>query len=79
MNDRTAGLTLFDVAIFFDDGLFEVGAWGKTKEQAYGLALQDARMACATRRAYLGKVIDWTATPKKKQPSQPQEQEHGTE
>lgn len=59
---RTAGMTLYNVTIEFDDGTYKVKAWSNDETHAKHLALLDARMATPAHPCYSGKVKSITAT-----------------
>lgn len=47
--------------ITFTDGVYREVVFTKTKERAYEMALQDARMA-SPYRAFYGEVVSWSVT-----------------
>lgn len=61
------GRIKWDVIIEFKDGAYSGVAIAITKEEAYALCLQDARMASANCPQYVGPVVAKFITQSKKQ------------
>jgi len=61
-----SGRIKWDVIIEFKDGAYSGEAIASTKEAAYSLCLQDARMASASCPQYVGPVVAKFVTKSKK-------------
>lgn len=51
----------WEVVITFTDGVYREVVFTSTKERAYQMALQDARMA-SRYGAFYGEVMEWSVT-----------------